>query len=683
MTPDSSTTPDDPLVGRTVCGCELLELIGQGGMGNLYKSRQLSLDRIVAVKVLSPALSSNLEFLSRFRREARALANLLHPNIVAVHDFGEEGDIHAIVMECVDGESVADILECSNIMAVDTSVDIVRQVADGLACAHRQGIIHCDLKPENILVTADGVAKVIDFGLAKSLRGDAMRITQDGAILGTPNYMSPEQCDGLELDARTDIYSLGATLYRMVVGVDAFDGENAFAIMLKHKNEPPTDPRQLNPSVPEAVAQVMLRMLEKPRERRFQSAGELLAALSDEGPAAAPRDAEEATQVAHPKRDLAFLREALDAERITEAQARECVAKLRETRSERPEARLSALMVDQGLLSEEQVDELLDRAEARENRRRDRQFARFALDAGLANSAQITHCARLAQRRSTPGQIVKLSKVLVEEGILDQQQVVRLLLRQLKDAQRREDEEFLELVRGKGLLSRAEIDRCVREQRRQEARGHHKVLRQIVVELEVLPAERVRELLHEKVRADIEELLGERGAAQAERQDALQLDEASLKLEQSEPCPACGKPVALGAKACPACGSHVELARREAARLGVETLPSAPKLAAEPGNGPAAGKAKPAAGGWVIRLPEGKSSKPLSLKAIVKLAREKRIKATTVLRGPLTRGVWRQARHTPRLCRLFGVCHFCEAKLPPKARKCPSCGANPDQPMAE
>ncbi len=218
MSSQPTAASGDPLIGKVICGCEIQRLICQGGMGRLYRARQVSLDRIVAVKILSPSLGADAEFLDRFRREARSLANLLHPNVVAVHDFGEDEGVHAIVMEYVEGRSVADMLARQPIMPVTAAVAILRQVAEGLACAHARNIIHCDLKPENILVTNDGVAKLADFGLAKSARGDSGHITRDGVVLGTPNYMSPEQCAGGKLDARTDIYSLGTTFYRMVAG---------------------------------------------------------------------------------------------------------------------------------------------------------------------------------------------------------------------------------------------------------------------------------------------------------------------------------------------------------------------------------------------------------------------------------------------------------------------------------
>jgi len=679
---------DDTLIGRTVCGCKIMRRVGSGGMGSTYLARQVSLERVVALKVLSPSLSANAEFLHRFRREARALGNLLHPNVVNVHDFGEEGGVCCIVMEYVDGESVADMLARTNVVAVPAAINIIRQVAEGLACAHRQQIIHCDLKPENILVTREGVAKVIDFGLAKSLRGGATRITTDGSILGTPTYMSPEQCEGIDLDARTDIYSLGATFYRMVAGRDPFEGDNAFAVMLKHKSEVAPDPRDFNPDLPTSVVDVILRMMEKPREKRYQNGSELVAALEDlRTQETAQHGVSES--VANPRHDLVFLREAMEAGLLTLTQARECLAVQDEFRKSRVEEGLPTVAVKRGFLSESQVEELIERSQSREDSRRDQQIARFALDAGMATSAQITHSIQRQQPRRGARSGARLSKVLVEEGVLTQQQVVQLLLRQLKDVQRHEDEELTALVRAHRILQEADLQRCIREQQRQEAQGHHKVLRQIVVELGLVPGSQLNTLLRQEVRTEIEQFLLEREAAKSSPAATIIPEEGTLKLREIEPCPACGEPVEVGVRACPACGKVVDEARREAARKGASSLLRAKpekKDAAHP-TPAAAPKARAQVvtptGDWEIRLASGEPSKLVSFEAVVKLAQEKRLKPQTVLRGPLTRGVWRQARHTPRLCRLFGTCHYCEGKLPPGAKTCPACSADPDKPKEE
>ncbi|MFP4057161.1 MAG: protein kinase domain-containing protein [Candidatus Brocadiia bacterium] len=693
MNANAQDTANDELVGQVLCGCEIVRLIGKGGMGTLYLARQMSLDRTVALKVLDPALSANQEFLARFRREARALANLLHPHIVTVHDFGEDQGVCGIVMEYVEGESVADMLTRTSIIPIPTALAIVRQVAEGLACAHRREIIHCDLKPENILVTPDGVAKVVDFGLAKSLRGDANRVTTDGAILGTPTYMSPEQCDGQKLDARTDIYSLGTTFYRMVAGCDAFEAENAFAIMLKQKSEPPRDPRDINPQIPGPAAQLILRMMEKPRESRIQQASEVVEAI-----AAIQSQQEEHADgqiAADPRREMAFVREAVEQGLVTAAQVRQCLELHDDLSGVGVEESFASLMLRRGMLTEPQVEHLRKACEAREGTRRDREFGKLAVERRLVTSAQLARCLQLQQRRRSTGSTLKLSKVMVEEGVIDQQQVVQLLLRQLKSAQSQEDQEFLELCRANGVLSEEEIARCVGEQQRQEEQGYHKVLRQIVVELGLFRPRQLRTLLRQKLRGDVEDYLRERQRAESIPRSAVLPDHAELRLRDIEPCPGCGHPLQVGVRVCSRCGREVEQARREAARLGVESLAQTPTLRAatkpapeapeRPAPGPRTegSKADSPTRKWEIRLPTGEPSQRLSLAALVKLAREKRLRARTVLRGPLTRGVWRQARHTPGLCRLFATCHYCEERVPPKAARCPACGTDLDRPRDE
>jgi len=663
MSAETTKAIEDPLIRRVVCGCEIIALVSQGGMGRLYQARQLSLDRIVAVKVLSPELVANHEFLARFRREAKALANLVHPNIVAVHDFGHEGDIHAIVMEYVEGESVADILAQTNIIPPLRAVNIIRQVAEGLECAHQCGIIHCDLKPENILITPEGVAKVVDFGLAKSLRGNAMRVTQEGTILGTPTYMSPEQCEGGPLDGRSDIYSLGATFYRMVAGRDAFEGENAFAIMLKHQKEPPPDPRQFNSDLPREVARVILRMMEKDPARRYQSASEVVGALRaiEEGVEPRTKITEE---VEHPRREFIIAREAVEAGIITPDQLRAFIAQ--RDRTGQLDSDIPSRLVHEGLLTPEQLEEVARRARTREEASANEQFAALVVQAGMATKEQIEACLE-RQRRTAE---TKLSRVMVEEGVLETRQVVQLLMRQLKKAQEREDAELLELLRRDNLVSQADLERCIREQRRQEAAGHPRVLRQVIVELGILPPARLRTILRRKAYEDLEAYLVERERAELAATGPILPDEEELKLDDSRPCPHCGQPVPDGAARCPAC-QHPLASRR--ARPGPARRQAPPRQA--PARPAKAQKAE-----WEIRLPDGQPSRPLTFAALVRLAREKRLKPRTVLRGPLTRGIWRQARHTPRLCRLFATCHYCEARLPANARACPECGTDPDKP---
>lgn len=687
--PEVPRTADDPLVGQAICGCQVISLLCRGGMGRLYRARQLSLDRIVAVKVLSPALGSNEEFLERFRREARALANLHHPNIVAIHNFGEERDIHAIVMEYVEGENVADILARLGALPIPRAVNIIRQVAEGLAYAHERNIIHCDLKPENILVSAAGVPKLADFGLAKSIRGDSSSITKDGVVLGTPSYMSPEQCSGGRMDARSDIYSLGATFYRMVAGRDVFEGPDAFSIMLKHQNELPEDPRRYNPAIPNGLVKIILRMLEKPREARYQAAAEVVRALipfDREGAAKAAT----VDSLAYPSREFAIAREAVESGLVTLEQLRQCME--RQAAGGGAAADIPVLLVEEGILTEAQVRQLAESARAADQAYTDAEFARLAIEAGLVSKEHASEALRQHRARGGGEPKVLLARFMAASGFLRQTQAAEILVRQLKVVQRQDDAEFVDLARREGVLREEEIERCIAEQRRREGIGQACVLRDLALELGLATATQLRQLFRKKMRQELLQYLEDWEKTRAERGKAIIPGEREIRLEETEPCPACKQEVGLAQTACPHCGANLGEARRQAALRGADAPPkgarqrtagrkttrtvlrrAAPKHAHD----------LPPGDKWQIRLPSGEPSGPIALEGLIKLIRENRVRPDTVLRGPLTRAVWRQARFTPRLCRLFGSCHYCGGKLAPDATACPACKANPDLPREE
>ncbi|NQT51780.1 serine/threonine protein kinase, partial [bacterium] len=563
MTADTKEQTADPLIGRTICNCEVIRLIAQGGMGNLYEAHQHSLDRLVALKVLAPSLANNQQFLRRFQREARALANLIHTNIVAVHDFGSEGDVYGIVMEHVPGESVADMLAKTDIIPLPTAVDIIRQVADGLAFAHKNKIVHCDLKPENILVTPDGVAKVVDFGLAKSLAGDAIKVTQEGTILGTPRYMSPEQCAGSELDHRTDIYSLGATFYRMVTGRDVFEGDNPFAIMLKHKNERPQDPRDFNPEIPIPLANILLRMLEKSRDNRFQAVADIGTVLRRQS-----TQFIEQHEPPHPRRDLVFIRDLMASKLVMVADVRQCLTLQDELRRVGVEESASSLIVKRGLLDQDRVNQIVERRQTQEADAQGRRFRELAIHRGITSPEQMAKCVQGHRRRLAAGKSVSFTTAVVELGVLGRRQVIEVLRQQAREAQEAEDKEFLDLFRAQGIIPEADLAKCKKEQQRLGAQDGLKLMRQIVVDLGLLPAQVVRDLLHQKIRRDIEDYLDRVAATEDIAGAAVAFDEGSLKIKESEPCPGCKAMIPVGASVCKACGSNIEQARRDAARTG-------------------------------------------------------------------------------------------------------------------
>lgn len=295
--PNTVSQPADPLIGRVLdAKYELAERLGEGGMGTVYRARRVHIGDEVAVKVLLQKYVAGHEAMERFRREARAAAVLRHPNVVTIHDLSEARGPDApayIVMELVEGTSLRALLQLEGRLTPERAVSLMRGICAGVGAAHRRNIIHRDLKPDNIIVVPperDGeseAVKVIDFGIAKLRDSDMVStLTQVGAILGTPFYMSPEQCRGETLDARSDVYSLGAILYEMLGGTPPFTGTTPTAVVAKHLTEAP--PRLAEAfGVPPALEHACLRALVKKPEGRYQSVealyGDLVRALETAG----------------------------------------------------------------------------------------------------------------------------------------------------------------------------------------------------------------------------------------------------------------------------------------------------------------------------------------------------------------------------------------------------------------
>ena len=266
----------DPQIGRTIAGYLLERKIGQGGMGVVYQARQVSLDRIVAIKILTKALSDNVEFIKRFQREARSIARINHPNIVAVYDFGSHQGEWFMVNEFIEGSSLASMIGQRLVVPVAEFLPLVVQCLAGLAHVESTSIVHRDIKPDNILITRDGVAKLADFGLAKDTRereaSDRTDLTATGLAMGTPAYMSPEQCMGRKLDGRSDQYALGVTAYFALTGEKPFTGSSSFEIMTRQREHVPPPPHLRNSTVPAEISELVIRMLAKDPEDRFPDA---------------------------------------------------------------------------------------------------------------------------------------------------------------------------------------------------------------------------------------------------------------------------------------------------------------------------------------------------------------------------------------------------------------------------
>ncbi len=276
-------------------GYEIQELIGKGGMGGqVYKARQVSLDRIVALKVLPPRYAKDRTFRERFISEARAVARLNHENIIAGIDVGEVNGYCYFVMEYVEGDTVAELVEARGAIEEKRALRITLQVAAALTHAAKHGLVHRDVKPQNILVANHDIAKLCDLGLAKVAEGDDGEADRKGIPIGTPHYISPEQARGeSDVDIRSDIYSLGATVYHMLTGETPFVGSSPMVLMTKHLTEDPEPPKRRNPKVSRASSDLVLYLMEKRREDRPQSPEELTdeieRALDGKRPAGAPK----------------------------------------------------------------------------------------------------------------------------------------------------------------------------------------------------------------------------------------------------------------------------------------------------------------------------------------------------------------------------------------------------------
>ncbi len=257
---------------------EIIEELGKGGMGKVYRVEDNKIKEEIALKLIKPEISADKQTIDRFRNELKMTRMISHRNVCSMFDLGEEKGMSFITMEYVPGEDLKSMIRMSGQLSTGTAIKIAKQICDGLSEAHRLGIVHRDLKPSNVMIDKEGNARIMDFGIARSIR--AKSITGEGIMIGTPEYMSPEQVEGEEVDQRSDIYSLGVILYEMATGRVPFGGDTPLSIAVKHKTAVPLDPRRLNHQIPEDFSRVILRCMEKSREKRCQSAQELLSELN-------------------------------------------------------------------------------------------------------------------------------------------------------------------------------------------------------------------------------------------------------------------------------------------------------------------------------------------------------------------------------------------------------------------
>src|SRR5437763_6063350 len=253
---------------------ELEELVGSGGMSSVYRAHDRLLDRKVALKILHEQYTADEDYVERFRREARAVAALSHPNIVTVIDHGEHENKQFIVFEYVDGDNLKRVIERRGPAPVATALELAMQVARGLSYAHQNGLVHRDVKPQNVLLNGDGQAKVVDFGITRSLDVQS-GLTRTGTVMGTSDYIAPEQAQGLPVDEHTDVYALGVVLYELLTGEVPFPGENFVAVAMRHINDPLPTLRDKRPDVSPRLEAAVRRAMAKDPAERFQTMAEL------------------------------------------------------------------------------------------------------------------------------------------------------------------------------------------------------------------------------------------------------------------------------------------------------------------------------------------------------------------------------------------------------------------------
>lgn len=265
--------------GTTFAGrYEFIEELGRGGMGKVYKVFDKKINDEVAIKILKPEISDDEKIIERFSNELKLARKIVHRNVGRMYDINDEDGTHFITMEYVPGEDLKSFIKRVGHLPTGKAISIAKQVCEGLVEAHRLGVVHRDLKPSNIMIDLEGNARIMDFGIARSLKTKGL--TSTGVMVGTPEYMSPEQVEGKEIDRRSDIYSLGVILFEMLTGKAPFSGETPYSIAFKHKTEPPPDPKELNVQIPEKLSRVILKCMGKAKEERYQKAEELFSDLT-------------------------------------------------------------------------------------------------------------------------------------------------------------------------------------------------------------------------------------------------------------------------------------------------------------------------------------------------------------------------------------------------------------------
>jgi len=706
------------VIGTTIGGCEILNLIGQGSMGEVFRARQASLGRTVAVKILAPELSRRDDLIRRFRREARAVARLSHQNIASVYDFGSSEGLHFIVMEYVDGQSLEDLAEQEGMLDAELALNYISQAAAGLDHAQQASILHRDIKPGNLLVSSDGVVKVVDFGLAKTEHeSTGANLTTIGSMIGTPNYMSPEQCTGGRITAAADVYGLGGTFYRLLTGQTCFSAENAIAVMLKHKSEDPLPPFLLRADLPAGYSEVVMKMLAKQSEHRYADSGELLRDLENLKAGRVP----EALSLCYwsPPADPSFqddrhvARGLLQWKLATAAQIRESIQIQHQFQEIGRDERIHDIVFARDWVQPEGIKELWDAIRRTRRQRTDQAFMTAAKDQGIIQQERIEWVQRRQLEREKSGRPVTACYVLISREYVFPDEARAILLDYLEKERAREQTAFREAAIRLGLLEAAQADALLAEREPEPGRGDYRRLDQLVVECGLLSPQQARTIfrarLLEEVGGSAEEVAGlmagtasgesTTGAASsgvkalrpqsvsrslADKSQSILPDFEDLKMETGIFCPFCRKEIPSASVFCTYCRHRLPFERKEKHPTSVlREIMMTPPPRSRPGAaspGARAGAAKERAESmardlWVARLPGGKMTRPLALEEVAKLIASGKVTRDTHVQPPYSGGRWVESGKVKELARFFGLCHVCGKSVVANDTSCPHCGA--------
>jgi tRNA A-37 threonylcarbamoyl transferase component Bud32 len=712
------------VIGTSLGGCEILDLLGQGSMGEVFRARQPSLGRTVAVKILAPELSRRDDLIRRFRREARAVARLNHQNIATVYDFGSSEGLHFIVMEHVDGRSLEDIAEEEGMLDSELALNYISQAAAGLDHARKAGILHRDIKPGNLLVSKDGIVKIVDFGLAKTENeSGGASLTSIGSMIGTPNYMSPEQCTGGRISPATDVYGLGGTFYRLLTGQTCFHAENAIAVMLKHKSEDPLPPFLLRPDLPAGYSEVVMKMLAKRPEDRYADSGELLADLENLKAGRVPKASSLCywSPPANPgfQDDRHVVRGLLQWKLAAPDQIREAIRIQHQFQDVGRDERIHDIMFAKDWVAAEGIKDLWDAIRRTRRQRMDQAFLAAAKDKGIVPEERIEWVQRRLSEREKSGHPVSACHILSSREYVFPDEVKDILLDHLEKERLREEIAFRESVLRLGLLDPGRLDAVRSEKGLTPSRKDYRRLDQLVVENGLLPASNVKVVFRARLLEEIggtpEELrnlvaglraeeprpagLGQEGAAAAspasgkpddDKRRTILPDFDKLKMETGVFCPFCRKEIPSASVFCPYCRHRLPFEKKGPRPASVlrdimMTPPPRPmSLQALPGHAPfpqgvgprSPGKPEPAVPDlWVARFPGGEMTRPLSLEMTAKLISSKKITRETPVQPPYAEGQWIEAGKVKELARFFGVCHACNKPILANETSCPHCDA--------